>query len=170
MRSVRFLLVGAVILVLMTLAACGGSGGSSGATPTQGGVGGVAATPTPGEPTDQAESTPTENPGGGTGGDVDDTVSKLTPPNSSQTSRVDAGGTVLVSWESTDSVDSLKGFYESAIPSTGMQIFSTTQATGGWNWVFAESSGSSTGGSVTIAPSQSGGSGSTVIVSVSNGS
>ena len=163
MRSVRFLLVGAVILVLMTLAACGGTGGSAAATATENG-GSTASSA--GEPTDQPQETPEATQGGGTGGDVNDTVDKLTPPNSTQTSRTDAGGAVLVAWESTASVDSLKSFYEGAIPTTGMQIFSTTQASGGWNWVFAESSGSSHGGSVTIAPSTSGGSGTTVIVSV----
>jgi hypothetical protein len=163
MRSVRSLLVGAVLMALTTLAACGGgTGASTAATPTQG-TGASSA----GEPTDQPGATPTENPGGGGVGDLASLIEKLTPPNSTQTSRTDASGGAFVSWESTDSVDSLKGFYESAIPSTGMQIFSSTNASGTFSWIFAESDGSTHGGSVTIAPSSSGGSGSTVLVTVS---
>jgi hypothetical protein len=164
MRSVRTLSVGALLLALTALAACGGgSASSAAATATQ-----ASGASSGGEPTDQAQATPTENPGGGGGGggDVNAVVDKLTPPNSTQISRTDASGAVLVSWESTDSVDSLKSFYEGAIPTTGMKIFSTTNASGSYNWIFAESEGSSHGGSVTVAPSTSGGSGSTVIVSI----
>jgi hypothetical protein len=163
MRSVRTLSVGALLLALTALAACGGgSASSAAATATQ-----ASGASSGGEPTDQAQATPTENPGGGGGGgDVNAAVDKLTPPNSTQISRTDASGAVLVSWESTDSVDSLKSFYEGAIPTTGMKIFSTTNANGSYNWIFAESEGSSHGGSVTVAPSTSGGSGSTVIVSI----
>ena len=104
--------------------------------------------------------------GGGAPGDIDGMIDALTPPNSTETNRTVASGGGFVSWESTDSVDSLKGFYESAIPATGMQIFSTTNASGTTSWLFAESEGSSRGGSVTIAPSSSGGSGASVVVTV----
>jgi hypothetical protein len=166
MRSVRTLLVGATLLALTTLAACGGgSGSSTGATPTQGGGGGASTgASTGGEPSNPPAATPTENPGGGGGGDVDSMVSALTPPNSSQISRTEAGGGVIITWDSTDSADSLKGFYESKIPGTGMHIISTTNAGGYYSWVFAESDSSSHGGSVTLGPSSTGGSGTSVIL------
>jgi hypothetical protein len=166
MRSVRTLLVGATLVALTTLAACGGGTGSStGATATQGGGASTGAS-TGGEPSDQPVATPTENPGGSGGGgtDVDSIVSALTPPNSSQLSRTDAGGGVIITWDSTDSADSLKGFYESKIPGTGMKIFSTTSAGGTFSWIFAETEGSSHGGSVTVGPSSTGGAGSSVIL------
>jgi hypothetical protein len=165
MRSMRSLFVGALLLALTTLAACGGgTGASTGATPTQ------AAASSAGEPTDQPVTTPTENPGGGggAGGDLNSLVEALTPPNSTQVSRTEAQGGVFISWTSTDSVDSLKSFYQGAIPATGMKIFSTTDASGATAWIFAETEGSSHGGSVTVAPSTDGTNTSAVILTVTS--
>ena len=54
MRSVRSLLVGAVLMALTTLAACGGgTGGCTAETPTQG-----TGASSGGEPTDQPGATP----------------------------------------------------------------------------------------------------------------
>jgi hypothetical protein len=164
MRSVRTLLVGATLLALTTLAACGGgSGSSTAATASQGGGASTGAS-TGGEPSNPPAATPTENAGGGGGNDVNSIVSALTPPNANQLSRTDAGGGVIITWDSTDSADSLKGFYESKIPGTGMKIFSTTSAGGTFSWIFAESEGSSHGGSVTVGPSSTGAAGSSVIL------
>ena len=166
MRSVRTLLVGAMLVALTTLAACGGgSGSSTGATANPGGGGASTPESTGGQPSDQPVATPTEQAGGGGGGgDVDSIVSALTPPNSNQLSRTDAGGGVIITWDTTDSADSLKGFYESKIPGTGMKIFSTTSAGGTYSWIFSESEGSSHGGSVTVGPSSTGAAGSSVIL------
>lgn len=161
MRSVRSLFVGALLVSLTTLAACGGNQASSAAaTATQGTGGGES---TGGQPTDQAQATPTQNPGGG--GDLNALITALTPPNSTQVSKTEATGGVLISWTSTDSIDSLKSFYESAIPGTGMKIFSTTNAGGGYTWIFAETEGSSHGGSVSLAPNTDGSGGSAVVMS-----
>jgi hypothetical protein len=165
MRSVRTLLVGTMLVALTTLAACGGgSGSSTEATASQGGGGASTGASSGGEPTEPAAATPTENPGGGGGGDVDSMVSALTPPNATQISRTDAGGGVINTRDSSDSVDSLKSFYEGKIPSTGMHVISTTNAGGYYSWVFAESDSSSHGGSVTLGPSSTGGSGTSVVL------
>ena len=126
--------------------------------------------PTPtAEASSGGEATPTEGPGGGGGADLEELVDKLTPPNSTESSRTSASGGIFVGWESTDSVDSLKSFYEGAIPGTGMQVISTSNASGTFSWVFAESESSSHGGSVLVAPSSTGGSGATVVVTVTSG-
>jgi hypothetical protein len=125
-------------------------------------------TPTAGASTGGGEATPTEG-GGGAGGDLDSLVEQLTPPNSTESSRVSQTGGIFVGWESTDSVDSLKSFYEGAIPATGMQIVTTQSASGTFSWIFAESEGSTHGGSVVVAPSSNGGSGATVVVTVTSG-
>jgi hypothetical protein len=158
----RSLLVGVMLVALATLAACGGNQASSAAATASQGSGAS----TGGEQSEPAAATPSQNPGGGGGGaDLDSLVTALTPANSTQVSRTDAEGGVIISWTSTESVDSLKSFYEGAIPGTGMKIFSTTNAGGGYSWIFAETEGSSHGGSVTLAPNSDGSGGSTVIMS-----
>ena len=162
MRSPRSLVACALLLALATLAACGGGGSSSNATASQGG------SSTSGEQSSEATSSASASQSTG-GGDLGSLVDALKPPNSTQISRTDASGGVFVSWQSTDSADSLKGFYESAIPKTGMKIISTTSASGAFSWIFAETEGSSHGGSVTVGPSSDGGSGSTVVLTATTG-
>ena len=64
----------------------------------------------------------------GTGsGELEAVAAKLVPPNSSETSKTTASGVIFVTYSSTDSPDSLKGFYENAISQTGWQTISTTK-------------------------------------------
>ena len=128
------------------------------------------------EPTDAPEPTAaTENGGGGGEGgggsgstDLDAVFEQLTPPNASETSKTAADGIIFAVFESSDSIDSLKSFYEGAIPASGLQIFSTTEAQGGYAWTIAESEGSSFGGAISIYPSGSG-SGTAVSVTIGTG-
>ena len=168
----------APVVVLVLVAACGSSAASADGNGNGGGNGTeeseAAATATP-----TAAATPDDGGGGGgsgggsgggvASGDLEALVDDLTPPNSTEVNRTTAEGIIFVIWESTDSTDSLRSFYEGAIDDTGMEVFSTTQASGAYSWLFAESEGSSFGGAVTVAPSSSGGSGSTVSVQVSTG-
>ena len=94
---------------------------------------------------------------GGTAGDVNDLLDALIPPNSTEVLKTTSGNSIFASYTSTDSIESLTSHYESAIPGTGMEIFSTTNAQGGTAWVFAESEGSSFGGSVSVFPNTDGG-------------
>ena len=165
MRSVRFLLVGAAILALMTLAACGGSGGSTAATATQGDGGASSA----GEPT-EAASTPSQNPGGGGTGDLQGIADQLKPPNATQTFNQTAEGIIVTIYTSTDSPDSLKNFYNGAITGAGFKVVSTStdSATNSTALVFAKDDNSSFGGAISIAPDPSGGAGTVVSVTVGN--
>ena len=70
-----------------------------------------------------------------------------------------------VVYESTDSPEALKAYYDSQIPKTGLMIVSTTSASGSYVWAIARDESGTFGGSVTVAPSGNG-SGSSVIVAV----
>ncbi len=160
MRFLRTVVACALLLGLATLAACSGSGSSSSASATQGG------SSSGGNESNAASQSAAASASSGGGGTVDlnSLVDALKPPNSTQTTRTDANGGVFIGWESTDSVDSLKSFYEDAIPKTGMKIFSTSNTSGTYVWVFAVADGSTHGGSETITPSTSGGNGTTVVL------
>jgi hypothetical protein len=122
------------------------------------------------EPSEAAQ--PSTDGGGGDGGgtgtaeDAEQVAADLVPPNSTETSRTVASGTVVATYESTDSVESLVSFYEDKIPDTGMQIFSTSSAQGGTSWLFAVDEEASLGGAVSVFPSGSG-SGTSVSIQVS---
>ena len=166
MRSLRSPVVGALLFTLATLAACGGTAGSSSAaTPTQN------AASVGGEPTDEPAVTPSpagSTGGGGGGTDVQAVADALKPPNSSQMFTSNSSGVILSTYTSTDSADSLKSFYESAIPAQGLKIISTSSdtATNSIAIIFAKADDSAFGGAIGIGPNQSGGAGSTVSVTV----
>lgn len=155
----------ALVFLLVFTAACGSPGASQSASGTQG-TSATASESTSATESQAAEPSSAPPTTGGDTGDLDALVQKLTPPNASEISKTSAQGGAYVAWESTDSVDSLKGFYEKAIKDAGMTVFSTTTTSGVLSWIFAKEEGSSFGGSVTVAPSSSGGSGSSVIVAV----
>jgi hypothetical protein len=157
-----------VLLLAMLVAACGGGPGAS--TDGNGGNGGEESQGAEATATPESEESQDDGGNGGNGGDVDAVADGLVPPNSTELSRTTAGGAVVVGYESTDSPESLQGFYEDAIADTGMEVFSTTSAGGAFGWVFAESEGSSFGGSVTVAPSNTNTGGSTVVITVAAGS
>jgi len=125
------------------------------------------------------ESEPAETSGDGDGGDgggdtgsgsldLDRTFEILTPPNSTELSKTSAQGVIFAAWESDESFESLRSFYEDAIDEAGLQIFSTTEAQGGVAWAVAESEGSSFGGAISIFPA-SDGSGSQISVTIGEG-
>jgi hypothetical protein len=75
---------------------------------------------------------------------------------------------IFAAFESDESFESLRGFYEDAIEEAGLQIFSTTEAQGGVAWTVAESEGSTFGGAISIFPA-SDGSGSQISVTIGEG-
>jgi hypothetical protein len=162
MRWSRALVAPFLIVVAVACSSPGGSTGRDGAGDGS-------------EPTDAPEPTVASTDGGGGGGegggsgsaDLDAIYEQLTPPNSTETTKTAADNIIFAVFESTDSIDSLKGFYDDAIPATGLQIFSTTEAQGGFSWTIAESEGSTFGGAVSIYPSGTG-SGTAVSVTIGN--
>ena len=168
MRHARAMGMPLVVALILVLAACGGAASPSAddGDPEQS---------TASEPSEAPASSDDNDDGDGNGNgngsstDLDQLAEDLTPPNSSETSRTTAGEVIFVTFESSDSSDSLRDFYEDAIADTGLEVFSTTSAEGSYSWIFAESEGSSTGGVVTVVPSGTG-SGSTVAVQIGTGS
>lgn len=149
--------------LIVVAVACSSPGGGTGG---DGGGDGSEQSDAP-EPT--AAATAGTGGGGGTGsGDLNAVFETLTPPNSSETTKTAAEGIIFAVFESTDSIDSLRSYYEGAIADAGLQIFSTTEAQGGYAWTIAESEGSSFGGAISIYPSGTG-SGTAVSVTIGNG-
>lgn len=149
--------------LIVVAVACSSPGGGTGG---DGGGDGSEQSDAP-EPT--AAATAGTGGGGGTGsGDLDAVFETLTPPNSTETTKTAAEGIIFAIFESTDSIDSLRSYYEGAIADAGLQIFSTTEAQGGYAWTIAESEGSSFGGAISIYPSGTG-SGTAVSVTIGNG-
>jgi hypothetical protein len=153
------MLLPAVLLALL-LAACGGSTASSGGN---GGDESQAAQSQ--EESEAAEPTPEESEdddgNGGPGGngafdDLDQLAEDLTPPNSDEMSRTEAGTVLFITWESSDSPEDLEGFFEDAIGDTGLGIFSRTSAEGSFSWIFGIEEGSTAGGVLTVSPSGDG--------------
>jgi uncharacterized protein YfiM (DUF2279 family) len=150
MRAARAL---PVLVVLMV--ACSGPAANqstSGTDQSENPDASVAAASTGGEPSSAAST------GGGGGGDVEAVAQALVPPNSNETINTSQEGLSFIMYESTDSIDSLKSFYESAIPAAGMKIISTSTIAeqNSVSFVFAESDTSSFGGAVNIFPSGNG--------------
>ena len=138
-------------LLVLVVAACGGqpaasSGNGDGG---DGGDGGSSTAPA----ASQDDGDDGDGGDGDVTGSVQDIYDQLIPPNSTETTITTAGGAIVGGYTTTDSLDSIVSFYESAIPDTGMEIFSTTNAQGGTAWLFAESEGSAFGGSVSAFPS-----------------
>jgi hypothetical protein len=162
MRSNRWLGVG-VLVAAAVVAGCGGSAATS--DPCDGGSG---TEPSAGAPA-PAASVDTGGTGGGTtGGAAEDAANvgeQLKPPNSTEVVRTTTDTYWYVTYESSDSPETLKGFYESQIPKTGLQIISTTSSNGSYVWAIARDESGAFGGGVTVAPSGNG-SGSGVIVAV----
>jgi hypothetical protein len=162
MQSTR--LMSALAIVLLLLSACGGGSAATqqpaGETAsTGGGGGGGSATDQPTD-TQAPDATAASGGGGGGGGagsgDVEAVANQLVPPNSAEISKTTADDTWFAIYESTESVDSLKAFYQNAIAQAGQRIFSTTTIQGGVSYVFAKDESGGFGGSINIYPSGDG--------------
>jgi hypothetical protein len=134
LKRARTTLIAVTMLALaLVLAACGGS--SPGASSGDDGSKQSAAASV-------AESSSTDGNGGDKSsegpatGDAESIADALTPPSATETSRTTSGGLILVTYESTDSFDSLTSFYEGAMRDAGLNVTSTTTADGGANWTF----------------------------------
>jgi hypothetical protein len=148
MHSTR--LVTALAITLLLLSACG----SSAATQQPAGDGAGTSTQQPIATKDVAATD--AGPGGGSGPDVDAVARALVPPNSTEITKTTAEGTSFIVYDSTDSIDSLKAFYEDAIRKTGLKIYSTTTVNGGVSYLIATDESGSFGGAVNIYPNGAG--------------
>jgi hypothetical protein len=158
----RFTLLALPILAV-ALVSCGGS--STTASPN-GGNGGTTPTSAP-----EPQATQGGSGNGGSTTDLEGLARALVPPNSNEAFKTSAEGAIIVAYESTDSFDSIRSFYEKAIAGTGLAVLATTEAGGGVSWIFGvDDANSGFGGSVTIAPSGSGSGGTSVSITIGSGS
>ena len=156
MRSMRTLLLG---VLLVALAACGGQPGSASADESTGGE------PTTTESTGGEPSTAETPDDGGSGTvDMDTLIAELVPPNSTEISRTEAGTSVLIGYESTDTVGDLRGFYIQKIADLNLTVLTTTEAANTYAVAFGTNeAGTGLGGTVAV---QNSGDVSTVLVTV----
>ncbi|HEX9635287.1 MAG TPA: hypothetical protein VGB34_07400 [Candidatus Limnocylindria bacterium] len=94
---------------------------------------------------------------GGDGGDVDQLANDLVPPNSTEASRFEAEGSLLVGYTSTDSVDSLKSYYENKFNELGVNVIGTSSAGNTHTFVIGNEDGSGVQGGVTVAADENAG-------------
>lgn len=144
--------------LVLVLGACS-SNAPAASTPADGGGGG-------GQPTATTGSEATEpGSGGGTGGsfsgDLKDLAARLVPDGSSETSKLEAQGVYQLYVTSNLSLDQLKAFYDSRIPSLGMTLEAKVESGGG-----LYISTSHPVGAIIVAP-DSGGAGFAIAISLS---
>ena len=111
MRWARLLVLPVLVVLLV---ACGGSPGTSTDDNGNGNGNGESTNP---DVTATAEASKDDGNGTGNDGDVEQLAADLVPPNSTETTRTVASGVVFAGYESTDSPDSLKSYYEGKIAS-----------------------------------------------------
>ncbi|MEZ4504057.1 MAG: hypothetical protein R3C39_15650 [Dehalococcoidia bacterium] len=142
MRWLRAMLIPAAILLIVS---CGGGDDDGGDATSE------ATTAT------TAEATSSGGDGGSSGGgssvssgDIDQLIEDLTPPNSNEVARFSAPEGTNVSFESSDSFDDLKGFYDGKLGDIGVNVTGTLTVEGAQTWIFEQDEGAS--GAVTISP------------------
>jgi hypothetical protein len=157
----------AVVAVLLAtaLAACGSASPSAPGSSAPGAVTG----PTPGSSQTSQASQPAQpsseatdgtsggsSGGGGQSGDIDALAKALVPPNSTEMTKTTATDTWFAMYQTTDSLDALKSFYEAAFPKAGLTVISTSSASGTLSWAIANAGGGPFGGAVSIFPTGDG--------------
>ena len=74
---------------------------------------------------------------------------------------------IFAAFNTSDSLDSLTSFYQDAFNDLGLQILTTTEASGGITWfVGTDETASTFGGVVSVFPAVDGGDGNTVSVQI----
>ena len=122
------------------------------------------------QPAEETQGDGGDDGGGGGGGgdrDVEAAFDALTPPNAEEVSKTTAGGVIFAAFNTSDSLDSLTSFYQDAFNDLGLQILTTTEASGGITWfVGTDETASTFGGVVSVFPAVDGGDGNTVSVQI----
>lgn len=149
MRWTRALTLPAVAVMLI---ACGGPGtdGGNGGNGGNGSDESQAGAPDPGGNDGNGGS-------GGDQGDLEQLADDLEPPNSTETTRMSANEAFIISWTSTDSVDSLESFYDDKIGQLGINLLGKSSVQGAHTWVIGNEDGSGPQGGITVGEDGSGG-------------
>ena len=149
----------AFALMFLFVAACGSPAASDGNGNGNGS-----------EQSEPAGETQGDGGGGGGGGgdrDVEAAFDTLTPPNAEEVTKTTAEGVIFAAFNTPDSLDSLTSFYQDAFNDLGLQILTTTEASGGITWfVGTDETASTFGGVVSVFPATDGGDGNSVSVQI----
>jgi hypothetical protein len=145
----------------MLLVACNGPGSSASAS-----SGGGDQQSDSGAASASASASATSGGSGGGSDDLATIATNLAPPNSTEIGRYSASGALVVNWSSTDSVDSLKSYYDGKLGSLGLNVLSTTDVQGTHGWVFGNADNSGVSGALTLAPDTSSGAATLVSLTV----
>lgn len=145
--------------VALLVSACGGGGdddddddssepGGSDATATQESGGNNGGNQSGGDPTATSES------GGGNGGgdsdDVEQLQEDLVPPKSKELLRYSTPDGTSISYESTESLDSLKEFYDDRVDDLDLGQLGNMSMPDSHSWFIGNNSGQGVQGSVTV--------------------
>lgn len=137
-------------VLAVTVIACGGPA-------TDGGNGGNGSEESQAGAPDPDGGNDGDGGNGGDQGDLEQLADDLKPPNSTEITRMSANEAFIISWSSTDSVDSLESFYDDKIGQLGVNLLGKSSAQGGHTWVIGNEDGSGPQGGVTVAEDGSGG-------------
>ena len=154
----------ATVLLAGLVAACGSSAATGPGSTSGEAVGSTTGSDqaAASQPVAASSDTGGDTSGGGTGAgtgssfDIEGVVKALVPPNSAEITKTTATDTWFVMYETTESIDSLKSFYEGAIPKTGLRVISTTTVNGGISWAISNDDNGTFGGAVNVYPSSDG--------------
>jgi hypothetical protein len=169
MDPMRWSRVLVFVLFALFVAACGGSpaASSGGGDGGDGGDGTEQSQPAAESQGDGGGNGGGDGGNGGSAGDADAAYERLTPPNAEQISKTTAGNLVIGAFTSTDSIDGLTSFYEDAFNDLGLQILTTTEASGGISWfVGTDENASEFGGVISVIPNQDGSEGTTISIQI----
>jgi len=145
MRWLRALLIPAAMFLLVSCSS-DDEGDATAAATSEGSAATAAAT--------------SEGGGSGSGGggssassdDVNQWIEDLTPPNASEVARFSAPEGTTVSFQSSDSFDDLKSYYDDKIADLGIQVVGTLTVEGSNSWIIGDDSDNGIGGTISIAP------------------
>ena len=94
--------------------------------------------------------------GGTSDGDIEQFIADLEPPNSSGMSRDVRDGITYITWETSESLDALQGFYEDVIADAGYAVSSRGSAGVSFEWIFGPEGDSDFRGILTVSPTSGG--------------
>jgi len=152
-RSSRLAGFGLLAGVLLLMSACGGDDGNKSTATTSSG-GAATATSKSGDNGGGSGGSATSKPAAnGTSSDLDKLEQDLVPPKSKQVARFSADDGVVVTYTSTESLSTLKDYYDKKIKDLKLKVQGTLNVTDSYSWFIGDDNNKSAHGAVIIAKS-----------------
>jgi len=136
------------------LSACGGGDDDKSSGPTSSGDGATATKSAGSGGGSGGGANPTSKPAsGGAASDLEKLEKDLVPPKSKQVARFSADDAVVVTYTSTESLDTLKDYYDKKIKDLKLKVQGTMNVTDSYSWFIGEDNDKGPHGAVIIARS-----------------